>query len=101
MAMDSKMSSSEQLEMSGSTHSLSNVLTTWHVAYHGLPIAHVRRVLDAGQLYASKKNEWAYVPPPNKSPGNGKDGKTDLPQLIFSPVIQYAGIPTFSRPTRG
>jgi len=31
--------------MSASTSSLSNVLTTWHVAYHGLEIAHVRDVM--------------------------------------------------------
>ncbi|OXA51475.1 Neuralized-like protein 4 [Folsomia candida] len=73
--------------MTTSTSSLSNVLTTWHVAYHGLEIFRVRDVMDCGQLIAAD-GETACE--------EEKDEKSDNAELIFSNVLEYAAIPEFS-----
>ena len=93
--VDSMQSSTQCANlMTSSTSSLSNVLTTWHVAYHGLKIPHVRRVMDFGQLCADNgliRENFSTSQP------KGKDEKADGDVLIFSPTIEYAGIPEFSK----
>jgi len=74
--------------MTASTTSLSNVLTTFHVAYHGLEVFHVREVMDAGHLFAAESDA--------DSDDEGKDEKNDCGELVFSPVLEYASISTFS-----
>ncbi|ODN05476.1 Neuralized-like protein 4, partial [Orchesella cincta] len=78
--------------MSNSTSSLSNVLTTWHVAFYGLPIYHVRQVMDYGQLR---------YPDVYSAMDEAKDEKVGTTELIFSPLIQYASLDDFASPKRG
>lgn len=101
ITLDVNNSSCDQTMMTGlmtnSTSSLSNVLTTWHVAYYGLPIYQVRQVMDCGQLRCP---EVYYASPAGSSEGT-KDDKAGSTELVFSPVIQYASIDEFACPKKG
>jgi neuralized-like protein 4 len=89
---------------------------TWHVAYHGLKAAHLRRVLDRGQLLPKGKSstgpqkslgltifsitlgELGIGQKPNKS--KSKEDDSDAPQLLFSPTIKFVGSHQLSPPVK-
>lgn len=104
ITFDINNSSCDQSMMTGlmtnSTSSLSNVLTTWHVAYYGLPIYQVRQVMDSGQLrfpevYDAEANDE--LPPTDAT----KDENKGSTELVFSPIIHYASLDDFATPKRG
>lgn len=86
--------------MTNSTSSLSNVLTTWHVAFYGLPVYQVRQVMDYGQLrfpevYDASSDGGA------TSSESTKDDNKGSTELVFSPIIHYASLDDFASPKRG
>ncbi len=90
--------------MTNSTSSLSNVLTTWHVAYYGLPVYQVRQVMDYGQL---RFTEVYDASSDNGGVGGSvtsdstKDDNKCSTELVFSPLINYASLDEFAVPKQG
>lgn len=85
--------------MTSSTSSLSNVLTTWHWAYYGLKIPHIRRCMDAGVLFQPGESDYGEFGYEEFSLRKSKERgeKADGPLLVFSPSVEYASIPEFSK----
>jgi len=85
--------------MTSSTSSLNNVLTTWHVAFHGLKIPHVRRCMDSGVLFQPGDpdfGEFGYEEfPVKRTKERAEDGNSPL--LVLSPSVDYAAITEFSK----
>ncbi|KAK8759132.1 hypothetical protein V5799_003230 [Amblyomma americanum] len=60
----------------------------WHVAYHGVPVAAVRKTLDHGQLLSPDKVSLCQIP---KSGQRSKSENFESHSVCLSPTLRYAG----------
>ncbi|XP_077531935.1 neuralized E3 ubiquitin protein ligase 4 isoform X2 [Haemaphysalis longicornis] len=64
----------------------------WHVAYHGVPVAAVRKTLDHGQLLSPDKVSLCHLPKPGS---RSKAENFESHSLCLSPTLRYAGCSAF------
>ncbi|KAI0236390.1 Neuralized-like protein 4 [Lamellibrachia satsuma] len=73
--------------------SVLNVLEKWHVAFHGTNVAHIRKILDTGDLIlpgdAGMVGSQAQAS--HFDENNKPVEQCDIEQVVFSPSIRYAG----------
>lgn len=92
-------SSSPQNIMITSTLSYHNVMKSWHVAYFGTPISHVREILDARELFPFN-SEFESFREDIFQEKTCKDENAEGSTLLFSPCTEYAAVSEFCPPYR-
>ncbi|XP_075745116.1 neuralized E3 ubiquitin protein ligase 4 isoform X3 [Rhipicephalus microplus] len=65
-----------------------SVQQKWHLAYHGVPVAAVRKTLDHGQLLSPDKVSLCQPP---KSGSRSKSDNFESHSVCLSPTLRYAG----------
>ncbi|XP_075541254.1 neuralized E3 ubiquitin protein ligase 4 isoform X3 [Dermacentor variabilis] len=65
-----------------------SVQQKWHVAYHGVPVAAVRKTLDHGQLLSPDKVSLCQPP---KTGSRSKSENCESHSVCLSPTLRYAG----------